>query len=347
MTEECKEITPTLPNEIWTDILQYLYSRELLQCANVCRSFYYIAKKLLYEVPNFKKRVKLSDINTFPIKILRTCQIEGSFRRIEGLKSLERVIVDTRQSENQFGYRVISKNENIDFYIAVKHLMRPVRYRNNKGYNRGNVYLMSTSDYLINFSQLNKLKEFQFQHLAISQIESHYSDTVTTNEILYFCQNIQINRIILDYCPIWAKINLELIYPIANKIVYICSTIFWRHNIFPIGICRQLKNLEVLDIRRGTIFARDDFNKLNYQNIIISDELHGIREENITVERVNQLLFQLDKEHVKTTHAFRIYFKKPGNKFASRLEKFFVHPGIGRGGEYVSFRSRKKWGGKE
>ena len=310
-------MTTILPVEIWETILRKLPINDLKRCISVSRFLCNIGRTILFDTPHFKGVINIKKILKLPIRIIRLSQISGNLRNVEKMSRLQAIIINTSQFGRRMDPSIIRKNQKIKFFISVKHFNEPCVFHP-VNYVFENVRLITSYSCFLNISILSQLSRFRFEYLALSHFESFY-EREYPEKLMSAIQKTDVKRLIVNSHK---KISPQLLQPIRRKIVYISSATFPFSQPFPFFLCKEMPNLEIIDIVSGTIFKLCDMHQLSYSHITAYAK--GTVKRYHASEIVN-FISKPDKGFVRARFAFKIHIGVINKKLVHYLEDIFVH----------------------
>ncbi len=255
----------SLPVEIIYQIINSIKINDIcsLRCTN--RHFDEICQQILFNVPNFKQRVSISDLLLLPIQVLTSSQISGPIKAFP--ESLQVFILDSRIFISP---QIIKSHPQIEFVFSLYSIRSPSCFHY-KNYLLENVQLYSTTKCPVRYDNLEIYKEFTFKQITLSHLEAIQEEIPFKQgcvPILQALTLLRIERLVLDQ-SILGKILPDHLSFFQN-IVYISSKIFCRHSIFPLRLCLQIKSLEVLHFEKNT---RLSVSEVQEEKVYIRPEL--------------------------------------------------------------------------
>ena len=216
-----------------------------------CKCFKSIHDHLIFSYPSFKERREISSIKHLPIHILHNSQIIG----FSILPDTTRVfILDKRYPK--LNPNNIIKNPHITFIISLYHIRNnDFQYSN---FLQKNVKLFTTNKCMVNFTTLEKYKEFTFESVTFSHIEYFMTPNQTDSQrrLIDVLYHLDIKRVILDSSQ--TGIQPELLMKFRN-IEYLSSNIFEPYSIFPLYLCNESKSLEIINFQYNSSLRLSEF----------------------------------------------------------------------------------------
>ena len=302
-----------LPNELLLRIFSLLRTTDLKRIAAVNKRINDLSQYLIFQYPSFRDPLSVKLIFHLPIQILRTSQLRGPLLSVP--PSTRVVILDKRFPT--LTPKMIRENREIKFIISINYLRAPNEYHFSN-FLIPNVTLFTSNNCAIRDGVIAKYKDFSFNHLALSHLET-YESYGQCRGIVGILSKAKIERLIVD-CG-HQGMETEQLLKLPN-ITYISSQAFPQHSIFPLYLCRKLPFIECIHLQRNTRLQFSDFTKLEYSHIFFYKNRHSVLE---AVNHAKVLLYDPSNDVTRVRRDFTICVKPASDKWKSSLEDQTVH----------------------